>query len=66
MRAFMIVGLMAVLLIVGILTMQQMGVGFDKGQTPTPTREYIDQAQGAIEALEEKMQGRGDQLNPAD
>ena len=62
----MIVGLMAVLLIVGILTMQQMGVGFDSGQTPTQTREYIDRAQGATEALEEKMQGLGDQLNPAD
>jgi hypothetical protein len=63
MRAIMIVGLLAVMLIVGILTMQQMGARSNNGQTEIQAREYIDRAEEASEALEEKMQGLEKQLN---
>lgn len=66
MRAIMIVGLLSVMLIVGILTMQNMGVRSGDGQTETRAREYIDQAEETTEALEEKMQGLRDQLNLTD
>lgn len=66
MRAITIVGLLAVMLIVGILAMQHMGVRSNNGQTESQTREYIDRAEEATEALEEKMQGLRDQLNQAE
>ena len=63
MRAIMIVGLLAVMLIVGILTMQQMGARSNNGQTEIQAREHIDRAEEASEALEEKMQGLEKQLD---
>ena len=63
MRAIMIVGLLAVMLIVGILTIQQMGVRSKNGQTEIQVREYIDRAEDTTKAVEEKMQGLEKRLN---
>lgn len=66
MRAIMMVGLLIVMLIVGILTIQNMGAGSGDGEAATQVREYTDQAEDAAQAVEEKMQGLKDQLNPSD
>lgn len=66
MRAIMIVGLLIVVLIVGILTMQNMGVRSTDGQTETQARDYIERAEEATEAVEEKVRGLTEKLNQVD
>jgi hypothetical protein len=66
MRAIMIVGLLIVVLIVGILAMQNMGVRSTDGQTETKARDYIERAEDAAEAVEDKVRGLTEKLNPAD
>lgn len=66
MRAIMIVGLLIVLLIVGILAMQNMGARSGGGQTENRAREYTDRAEETAEAVEEKMQGLREKLNQAE
>ena len=55
MRALMMAGLLVVLLIIGLLTMQNMGAQSVDGQTETQARDYIERAEDAGEAVEEKM-----------
>ena len=66
MRALMMAGLLVVLLIVGILAMQNMGARSVDGQTETQARDYIDRAEDAGDAVEEKMQALEDRLNQTD
>ena len=66
MRALMMAGLLVVLLIVGILAMQNMGARSVDGQTETQARDYIDRAEDASDAVEEKMQALEDRLNQTD
>ncbi len=66
MRSIMIAGLLIVLLIVGILTMQNMGYQSNDGQSETQAREYIDRAEDAAEAVEDKMKALEGKLNPAE
>lgn len=63
MRAIMIVGLLAVLLIVGILTMQNMGVRSRDGQIETQARDYIDRAEEGTDAAEAKIKDLRERLN---
>ncbi|MBL0714841.1 MAG: hypothetical protein JJV98_14190 [Desulfosarcina sp.] len=66
MRALMIVGLLIVLLIVGLLTMQNMGVRSNDGQTETQAKDYIERAEDATKVVEEKVRGLQEQLNQSD
>jgi hypothetical protein len=66
MRAIMIVGLLIVLLIVGILTMQNMGPGPGDTATETRARDYVDRAEDAAAAVEEKARGLAERLNQSD
>lgn len=65
MRALMMAGLLAVLLIIGILAMKNMGVRTVDGQAETQARDYIERAEDASDAVEEKMQTLEDRLNQA-
>jgi hypothetical protein len=62
----MIVGLLVVLLIVGILAMQNMGDLSGDGQTETQTREYIDRAEDTAETVEKRVQALEERLNRND
>ena len=66
MRSIMIVGLLVVLLIVGILAMQNMGDLSGDGQTETQTREYIDRAEDTAETVEKRVQALEERLNRND
>ncbi len=66
MRSIAIVGLLVVLLIVGILTMQNMGVRSGDGQTEIQARGYIDRAEDAAQAVEAKVQDLEKRLNRND
>ena len=66
MRSIMIVGLLVVLLIVGILAMQNMGDLSGDGQTETQTREYIDRAEETAETVENRVQALEERLNRND
>ncbi len=66
MRALMMAGLVVVLLIVGILAMQNMGAETVDGQTETQARDYIERAEDAGEAVEAKVQALEDRLNRND
>lgn len=66
MRSIMIVGLLVVLLIVGILAMQNMGVRPGDGQTENQTREYIDRAEETAETVENRVQALEERLNRND
>ena len=66
MRSIMIVGLLVVLLIVGILAMQNMGDLSGDGQTETQTREYIDRAEETAETVETRVQALEERLNRND
>ncbi len=66
MRALMMAGLLVVLLIIGLLTMQNMGTETVDGQTETQARDYIERAEDAGSAVEEKMQALEDRLNRND
>ncbi len=66
MRSNMIVGLLVVLLIVGILAIQNMGVRSDGGQTESQAREYIERAEDAAEAVEAKVEDLEKRLNRSD
>ncbi|MDJ0723014.1 MAG: hypothetical protein QNJ04_15365 [Desulfobacterales bacterium] len=63
MRSIMIVGLAVVLLIVGILAMQNMGVRSNEGQTETQARDYIDRAEETAETVEARVQDLEERLN---
>lgn len=65
MRALMMAGLLVVLLIIGILAMKNMGVRTVDGQAETQARDYIERAEDASNAVEEKMQTLEDRLNQA-
>lgn len=65
MRALMMAGLLVVLLIIGILAMKNMGVRTVDGQAETQARDYIERAEDASDAVEEKMQTLEDRLNQA-
>ncbi len=66
MRSIMIVGLLVVLLIVGILAIQNVGVRSDGGQTESQAREYIERAEDAAEAVEAKVEDLEKRLNRSD
>ncbi len=66
MRTLMMAGLLVVLLVIGILAMQNLGVHTVDGQTETQARDYIDRAEDAGDAVEEKMQALEDRLNQTD
>ena len=66
MRALMMAGLVVVLLIVGILAMQNMGVRSVDGQTETQARDYIDRAEDAGDAVEDKVRALEERLNQTD
>ncbi len=66
MRAIMMVGLLIALLIVGVLTMQNMGVRSGDGQTEIQARDSIDQAEDAAEAAKAKVQDLEERLNRND
>ena len=63
MRSIMIIGLLVVLLIVGILAMQNMGVRSGEGQAQTQARDYIDRAEETAETVEARVQDLEDRLN---
>ncbi|MGD8243234.1 MAG: hypothetical protein PVF59_10425 [Desulfobacterales bacterium] len=65
MRALMMAGLVVVLLIIGILTMRNMGVRSVDGETETQARDYVERAEDVSDAVEEKMQALEDRLNQA-
>ena len=66
MRALMMAGLLVVLLVIGVLAMQNMGTRTVDGQTETQARDYIDRAEDAGDAVNEKMQALEDRLNRID
>ncbi len=66
MRALMMAGLLVVLLVIGVLAMQNMGIRTVDGQTETQARDYIDRAEDAGDAVNEKMQALEDRLNRTD
>ena len=66
MRALMMAGLLVVLLVIGVLAMQNMGTRTVDGQTETQARDYIDRAEDAGDAVNEKMQALEDRLNRTD
>ena len=66
MRTIIIVGLLAVLLIAGILTMQNLGVRASDGKTEIQARDTIDRTEDAAEAVEAKVQDLLKQLNRND
>ena len=66
MRSIMIVGLLVVLLIVGILAIQNVGIRSDGGQTESQAREYIERAEDAAEAVEAKVEDLEKRLNRSD
>ena len=65
MRALMMAGLVVVLLIIGILAMQNMGVRSVDGQTETQARDYIDRAEDAGDAVEDKVRALADRVKQA-
>ena len=66
MRALMMAGLLVVLLIIGLLAMQNMGAETVDGQTATQARDYIERAEDAGEAVEAKVKALEDRLNRSD
>ncbi|MDJ0856041.1 MAG: hypothetical protein QNI88_12575 [Desulfobacterales bacterium] len=66
MRTIMIVGLLVVMLIAGILTMQNLGVRSSDGKTEIQARDSIDQAEDAAEAAKAKVQDLEERLNRND
>ena len=66
MRALMMAGLLVVLLLIGILAMKNMGVQTVDGQTETQTRDYIDRAADAGDAVEDKVRALEERLNQTD
>ncbi len=66
MRALMMAGLLVVLIIIGILAMQNMGVHTVDGQTETQARDYIDRAEDAGDAVEDKVRALEERLNQTD
>ena len=66
MRALMMAGLLVVLLVIGVLVMQNMGAGTVEGQPETEARDYIERAEDAGDAVNEKMQALEDRLNRID
>ena len=66
MRALMMAGLLVVLLIIGLLTMQNMDAETVDGQTETQARDYIERAEDAGEAVEAKIQALEDRLHRND
>jgi hypothetical protein len=65
MRALMMAGLVVVLLIIGILAIQNMGVRSVGGEREIQARDYIERAEDASDAVKEKMQALEDRLNQA-
>ena len=63
MRSIMIVGLLIVLLIVGILAMQNMGVRSGGDQVETQARDYIDRAEETAETVEARVQDLEERLD---
>ena len=66
MRTLMMAGLLVVLLVIGILAMQNLGVHTVDGQTETQTRDYIDRAEDAGDAVEDKVRALEERLNQTD
>ena len=66
MRALMMAGLLVVLLVIGMLAMQNMGARTVEGQTETQARDYIERAEDAGEAVEAKVKALEDRLNRSD
>lgn len=62
MRAIMIVGLLIVLVIVGILTIQTMGPGPGDTASETRARDYVGRAEDAAAAAEEQARGLAERL----
>ena len=65
MRALMMAGLVVVLLIIGILVMQNMDVRSVDGETETQARDYIERTEDARDAVEEKIQALEERLKQA-
>ena len=66
MRALMMAGLLVALLVIGVLVMQNMGAGPVEGQPETEARDYIERAEDAGDAVNQKMQALEDRLNRID
>ncbi len=66
MRTLMMAGLLVVLLVIGILAMQNLGVHTVDGQTETQARDYIDRAEDAGDAVEDKVRALEERLNQTD
>ena len=65
MRALMMAGLVVVMLIIGILVMQNMDVRSVDGETETQARDYIERTEDARDAVEEKIQALEERLKQA-
>ena len=63
MRSIMIVGLLVVLLIVGFLAMQNLGVHSGEGPVQTQARDSIDRAEETAETVEVRVQDLEERLN---